>query len=238
MAYDLHGVWDTNNPIGSTVLAHTNLTEIDLAFNLFWRNDVPAEKLNLGIGFYGRSFQLADPACSTPGCLFKGGASPGPCTDNSGTLSYAEIMDIIDEYRLTPYYDQDNAVKWITWAGDQWVSYDDFETIQQKIDYANAIGLGGLLIWAVDLDNVQLDALSAVVYPEGLGARAEESTVNNWQDADGGHCRVTDCAQPYCNPGEILIDTQQCSAYDFWSGSYAISALCCPLSSAPDPGEW
>jgi len=28
MSYDLHGVWDAEDPIGNTVLAHTNLTEI------------------------------------------------------------------------------------------------------------------------------------------------------------------------------------------------------------------
>ena len=73
----LHGTWDSNNPIGSHVLAHTNLTEIKQAMDLLWRNDVPANKLNLGIGFYGRSFQLSDPSCYQPGCNFKGGASPG-----------------------------------------------------------------------------------------------------------------------------------------------------------------
>lgn len=77
MSYDLHGVWDSLDPIGSHVLAHTNLTEINLAFDLFWRNNVPANKLNLGLGFYGRSFQLSDPSCYQPGCNFKGGGAPG-----------------------------------------------------------------------------------------------------------------------------------------------------------------
>lgn len=34
MSYDLHGVWDSSNPIGNQVLAHTNLTEIDQALDL------------------------------------------------------------------------------------------------------------------------------------------------------------------------------------------------------------
>lgn len=34
MAYDLHGVWDSSDPIGNQVLAHTNLTEIDQALDL------------------------------------------------------------------------------------------------------------------------------------------------------------------------------------------------------------
>lgn len=74
----LHGVWDATNPIGNHVLGHTNLTEIDLAMDLYWRNNIPPNKLNIGLGVYGRSFQLSDPACYTPGCNFVGGASPGP----------------------------------------------------------------------------------------------------------------------------------------------------------------
>lgn len=44
--YSLHGVWDRLNPIGSHIYGHTNLTEMSLAFDLFWRNNVPANKLN------------------------------------------------------------------------------------------------------------------------------------------------------------------------------------------------
>ena len=121
--HSLHGVWDSTDPIGSHVLAHTNLTEIQQALDPFWRNRVPASKLNLGLGFYGRSFQLSDPSCYTPGCNFKGGAAPGGCTQNSGTLSYREIMQIVDQNKLKPYYDKTDAVKYITWNQDQWVSY-------------------------------------------------------------------------------------------------------------------
>ncbi len=41
MSYDLHGVWDSSNPIGSIVQGHTNLTEIKESVNLLWRNNVP-----------------------------------------------------------------------------------------------------------------------------------------------------------------------------------------------------
>lgn len=34
MSYDLHGTWDSSNPIGNQILGHTNLTEIDLALDL------------------------------------------------------------------------------------------------------------------------------------------------------------------------------------------------------------
>ncbi len=40
---------DIIDPIGPYVYAHTNLTEIDQALELFWRESVPASKINLGI---------------------------------------------------------------------------------------------------------------------------------------------------------------------------------------------
>lgn len=52
----LDGAWDAEDPwIGSIVNAHTNLTEITLAMDLLWRNDIDPAKVVMGLGFYGRS---------------------------------------------------------------------------------------------------------------------------------------------------------------------------------------
>lgn len=168
MTYDIHGTWDGNNPYTSAVVqAHTNLTEIDTALNLLWRNDIDSSKVVLGLGFYGRSFTLADgSSCTKPGCAFSDGGNPGECTANSGTLSYAEIQDIISNNDLSPVLDEDAAVKYITWDSDQWVSYDDADTFELKLAYANKKCLGGTMAWALDLDttgtsgsNSAIDAL-------------------------------------------------------------------------------
>jgi chitinase len=56
MSYDLHGTWDSTDAfIGAIINAHTNLTEIDLAMQLLWRNQIDPSQVNLGLGFYGRS---------------------------------------------------------------------------------------------------------------------------------------------------------------------------------------
>ena len=41
MTYDLHGTWDSSNPIGNVVQGHTNLTEIENALELFWYDSLP-----------------------------------------------------------------------------------------------------------------------------------------------------------------------------------------------------
>ena len=40
---------------------------------------------------------------------------------------------------------------YFTFDNDQWVSFDNKDTFQQKVDWANGVGLGGAMIWASDL---------------------------------------------------------------------------------------
>ncbi|KAF2223854.1 hypothetical protein BDZ85DRAFT_296016 [Elsinoe ampelina] len=210
MSYDLHGIWDADNPIGNQILAHTNLTEIDLALDLFWRNNIPPEDIVLGIGFYGRSFKLADKNCWKPGCKFEssdGGGEPGECTGTSGFLSYSEVMNILASRNAKSTYDKDAQVKYLTYGQNSWISYDDAETFQKKIDFANDRGLSGLMIWAIDLDDDRHSALSALTGQEVEDPLAlpisSLPTVGHSTD-DASQCRVTDCGG-FCNQGETPV---------------------------------
>ena len=37
--------------------------------------------------------------------------------------------------------------------GNQWVSYDDQDMIRHKSEYVRRMGLGGAMVWALDLDD-------------------------------------------------------------------------------------
>ncbi|KAH8896309.1 glycoside hydrolase [Thozetella sp. PMI_491] len=153
MTYDIHGVWDsTVQSIGAFAYAHTNLTEINEGLELLWRNNINPERVNMGLGFYGRSFTMADPSCMTAGCPFTSGANGGECTGTPGVLSAAEIVKIIKN-GATVTFDPVAAVKIVTWDTDQWVSWDDAETLKLKQDFANKRCLGGTMVWAIDLDD-------------------------------------------------------------------------------------
>ncbi|KAJ5542582.1 glycoside hydrolase [Penicillium sp. DV-2018c] len=155
MSYDIYGTWDaTIESIGSYVYASTNLTMIDSGLKLLWHNDIPASQVNLGLGFYGRSYTLEDPSCVQPGCPFKTGGKPGPCTQTEGILSYDEIQDIINDPSRNPkvWLDAESAVKIAVYDGDQWVAYDDPETLQTKEQFANSKCMEGVFVWAVDQD--------------------------------------------------------------------------------------
>ncbi|OAA63386.1 class 5 chitinase 1 [Niveomyces insectorum RCEF 264] len=153
MTYDIHGVWDsTVKSIGAFAYAHTNLTEINDGLELLWRNNINPERVNMGLGFYGRSFTMADPSCMAAGCPFKSGANGGECTGTPGVLSAAEIVKIIKNGAKVTF-DKAAAVKIVTWDKDQWVSWDDAQTLKLKQDFANERCLGGTMVWAIDLDD-------------------------------------------------------------------------------------
>lgn len=137
MTYDLHGVWDGNDPyIGKVLGAHTNLTEIKIGLDLLWRTDVDPSQVVMGMGFYGRSFTLSDVSCQDPGCPFASAGDAGQCTATAGILSYkgisirskvylnciltrTEITEIITGGEGTPVWNEEAAVNYLTFADNQ-----------------------------------------------------------------------------------------------------------------------
>ncbi|RSL40913.1 hypothetical protein CEP54_015977 [Fusarium duplospermum] len=240
MSYDLHGVWDRDNPIGNKILGHTNVTEIDLALDLFWRNDIPPGDIVLGVGFYGRSFKLQNPGCWKPGCRFSGPGDKGKCTDTAGFLSYSEIMDLIKTSGAKATYDKGAKVNYMTYGDNSWISFDDERTFGEKIEFANKRGLGGLMIWAIDLDDSKNTALSALT---GRGELGEGnflgfgSRMPNFQQGfssdDASQCRVSECGET-CRVGETAVGR---ASTDFGreecSGSSSNARyICCPAWSS------
>ncbi|KAK5654286.1 hypothetical protein OQA88_7463 [Cercophora sp. LCS_1] len=169
MSYDIHGVWDSTNKFtGPYIRPHTNLTEIEEGLALLWRAGVNPANVVLGLGWYGRSFTLEDPNCSVPNglCRFTAGGAPGECSRSAGTLTNAEIKRIIDSEVGVESYDATAGVRWLKWNTNQWVSYDDGITAQQKIATANKLCLGGIMIWAIDQDNANGDSMNDLL---GIG---------------------------------------------------------------------
>ncbi|KAH6669729.1 glycoside hydrolase superfamily [Plectosphaerella plurivora] len=151
-SYDMHGPNGGDNGWKDLkIQTHSNLTEIDNTLDLLWHEGVQPSQVVFGLAFYGRSFTLADPACTIPGCPIAGTGKPGSCIETPGILSIREIADLVDGQRLTPSFDKVAGMKWISW-GNQWVSYDDEDTISIKTEFASKRCLGGTMVWALDYD--------------------------------------------------------------------------------------
>ncbi|KAI0096381.1 hypothetical protein GGR51DRAFT_568416 [Nemania sp. FL0031] len=187
MTYDLHGVWDAQSPfIGPYIAPHTNVSIVPHSLA-----GVEPAKVVLGLGWYGRSFTLADPSCNTPNgvCKFTSGADPGECSQASGILTDKEIEHVIG---VTPVLDKEAMVKWVTWNNNQWVSSDDDDAFAQKRDFANMRCLGGTMVWAMDQRDQGED--NGLAPAPGVTTGQQEDARQMSQDlAAGVSCSVTDC---------------------------------------------
>lgn len=118
-------------------------------------------------------------------------------------------MDIIASTNAKPTYDKEAKVNYLVYGQNNWISYDDARTFQDKIDYANNMGLDGLMMWAIDLDDPKRTALSALTgnpVEDSLDplAATDGSTTVGHSSSDSSQCRVTDC-NGFCNQGETAV---------------------------------
>ncbi|PSN74845.1 glycoside hydrolase, partial [Corynespora cassiicola Philippines] len=143
---DYNGHWD----LTGGVKPHTDLKLTEQFLRPLWFNKIDPKKINLGLTYYGRGYTLKDPACNWFGCEAIGGSKPGKCTNYEGYLSNCEIQKIIQEKHLKPQLIIGGAASMQVSWDDQWIGYDDSESLRVKSAFANDFCLGGLVIWAID----------------------------------------------------------------------------------------
>lgn len=153
MTYDFHGTWDMGNKwVGPYLNAHTNLTEVDQGLDLLWRNDIDPSKVVLGLAFYGRAFTVADASCTSPGCVYASGGERLTCSGEVSVALNSEIVDIMEKSGNKPTLDKEAVVQILKYGNNQWVSFDDEETLGMRVDFARKRCLGGVMVWAISHD--------------------------------------------------------------------------------------
>jgi chitinase len=139
MSYDYHGSWDRraghNSPLFSAQYddyENKKLT-VDWTTRLYLTLGVPSEKLIIGIPFYGRSFTLKNKNQRSFGADAVGDGHPGEATRESGFLSYGlEICKYLKNGNWTRGWSKEHQTPY-AYKGDQWVGYDDEESIRAKV---------------------------------------------------------------------------------------------------------
>lgn len=160
MAYDLHGIWDDPPLTG----AHSDIAQINEAIEYMMTNGtVPASQIVLGLPAYGRSYTLENETCTDLGCPFSEDSNEtaiGGCLDTTGFVPYVEISDWTKRGKGKGY--DSITVDHATFSAvmikdkDQFISYDNPETFQMKVDYASKKCLGGTMVWAIDMIPVDM----------------------------------------------------------------------------------
>ncbi|MCG8422604.1 MAG: glycosyl hydrolase family 18 protein [Proteobacteria bacterium] len=156
MTYDFFGAWDRQGPTAP----HSPLNNYsgipvpnfygDYAVQLLKRKGVPANKILLGIGFYGRGWTGVTQ--SAPGGSASG---PAPGTYEQG----------VDDYKvLKSRCPTTGTVAGTAYAhcGNNWWSYDTPSTIRGKMSYARGQGLGGAFFWELSGDTQGGELIQAI----------------------------------------------------------------------------
>ncbi|MEU7722658.1 glycoside hydrolase family 18 chitinase [Streptomyces tibetensis] len=156
MTYDYFGAWDKTGPTAP----HSPLTSYNgipkdgfnsaAAIAKLKAKGVPASKLLLGIGFYGRGWTGVTQA--TPGGTATG---PAPGTYEAGIEDYKILKNSCPATGTiggTAY----------AHCGSNWWSYDTPATIAGKMSWAKNQGLGGAFFWEFSGDTANGELAAAI----------------------------------------------------------------------------
>jgi len=106
------------------------------------------------MAFYGRTYTLGSQENHGLHAPVKrwdtNGGSPGPYTKESGFLSYFEFC--LEEETWKKEYDPVGKCPF-AYKKDQWVGYEDANSLRIKTEWLKANKYGGAMIWALDLDD-------------------------------------------------------------------------------------
>lgn len=145
--------------LNAPLYALNNSSSVDLFVKTWIKKKIPTTLLNLGIAAYGVTFTLSDPCNITVGAPILGDGLAGYFTRRAkpGFIGYNEIClnrwpRIWSKISQVPY-----AVK-----GDQFVSYDDTESIKLKSNYIISSKLGGAMIWMIDTDDFRGNCIDSM----------------------------------------------------------------------------
>ncbi|MFI2645675.1 glycosyl hydrolase family 18 protein [Streptomyces sp. NPDC018610] len=156
MTYDFFGAWDAKGPTAphSPLTSYSGIpkdgfTTAD-AMAKYKAQGVPAKKLLIGIGFYGRGWTGVTQ--DAPGGTATG-AAPG--TYEAGIEDYKVLKascPVTGTIAGTAY----------AHCGSNWWSYDTPSTIKSKMSWANGQGLGGAFFWEFSGDTSDGELVNAL----------------------------------------------------------------------------
>ena len=233
MTYDLYGSWKAE------VGHHTNTNPGATPHNVHmtvkaWLNaGASADKLVLGLGAYGRSFKLKNKCNFQIGTHTAGKPNAGKYTGAVGFLAYYEICTMKFDNHVCTKESSVNAPYGN--AGDQWVGYDDQESIVYKINNVmKRHNLKGYMFWALDLDDFSGNVCGQGRYPLMNAAKKASMGLSvsfrcNKKNSCGSPpfpTGPTKTTRPATTKTTEKPGDRKCEAQGPWSGSSAIDDWC------------
>ncbi|WP_223702242.1 glycosyl hydrolase family 18 protein [Sutcliffiella deserti] len=147
MTYDIHGEWDPMTGLNAPLYQDSKSSyewewSVQDGVQTYLDSGVPAEKLVMGLPFYGRVFDEVNNAGNGMYQPFANGKSIG----------YANIdANYINQKGFKRIWIEDSKVP-VLYNGSTLITYDDVESIGYKTEYIQSMELGGAMMWELSQD--------------------------------------------------------------------------------------
>lgn len=148
MAYDYHGSWESVTGHNAPLYSNDGLSVSD-TIEAYLSAGAEPGKLNLGLAFYGRGWAGASGASDGPGhaASSPNGTGYGLGTWESAVFDYWDLeQNYVKKNGYTRYFDTTARVPYL-YNGSVFISYDDPESIREKLSFAAQKNLGGVMFW-------------------------------------------------------------------------------------------
>lgn len=170
MAFSFHGAWSElasphaplyggeRDPRGDEVRQSYS---VDGAVNAYLDAGVPADKIVVGVGFFGQAYSNVRPndffGLYQPTSGVPNGTRPG------GLLYYRDMLPLLTSDEYVRYFDEQTQTAWM-YSVDRRIaiSYENPRSIQTKAAYVRRLGLGGVMVWELGFDDSNHTLLEAL----------------------------------------------------------------------------
>ncbi|XP_031266315.1 uncharacterized protein LOC116124717 [Pistacia vera] len=125
----------------------TSNVSTDYGISAMISRGLSANKMVLGLPFYGYAWTLANPAENGIGA-----PATGPAIREGGAINYKDIRDYVLRYGANVKYNATYVVNYCS-VGSTWIGFDDVEVVRIKVAYAKKKKLLGYTAWEVSYDD-------------------------------------------------------------------------------------
>ncbi|KAJ0030079.1 hypothetical protein Pint_14763 [Pistacia integerrima] len=125
----------------------TSNVSTDYGISSWISRGLSANKMVLGLPFYGYAWTLANPAENGIGA-----PATGPALRTGGAISYKDIRDYVLEYGADVKYNATYVVNYCT-VGSTWICFDDVEGVRNKVAFAKEKELLDYIAWEIPYDD-------------------------------------------------------------------------------------
>lgn len=173
MTYDYFGAWEskwgayTGPPAPlyhGTPKGFSGKMNADYTLKYYVCNTKKPEKIVMGVPFYGRYWYNVGDAIEAGDSLWRLAEPNNQQRYEGGFSSWRDIeSNWLNREGYESIYHEKTATPYLWSASHRaLLAYDNARSLQAKVQYAASHSLGGVMIWAIDLDNDNDDLLRSI----------------------------------------------------------------------------